>query len=159
MESLITVIQNFGITQDEKYLDNSLDVLIKNFSTLSNNDADDEWGTLKSNYSKLKYLNELINFYHIPDLTKFKITLGKFMESIDILTQKYLRNITWDGEENEIEETILKYLEESLNSYDPILKMSKIIKAYSMLVPIIEIMRNEKWRYTIDDREFLNKFK
>ena len=155
MESLIGIIQKFGITQDEMYLDNSLDHLIENFDKLSNNDADDEWERLKSNYSKLKYLNELINFYHIPDLTKFKITLGKFMESIDTVTQYYLRNITtWDEEE-----MILKYLEESLNSYDPILKMGKIIKAYSLLVPEIEIIRNEKWRYNINDRDFLDKFK
>jgi hypothetical protein len=150
MDDLITVIQNFGITQNDEYLDRSLD-------KIKYTDADCEWETLKSNYSKLKYLSQLFNFYYIPYYNKFTRTLNKFLESIEPVNHYYLNSLR-DIEIHEYYE-IDDLLGDAFHIDDPLLKLNNVLSAYSILIPIVEDFMNEKYSYRIDDPSFLDAFK
>ena len=130
MDSLIAIVQNFGISRNEIYFDESMDTLISIYDSFVNNEYSNQWERLKLNYSNLKYFNELINFYYIPELTKIKIVLSKIMKKIDITTRYYIPLCT--------NEVVLAYLRESLKYRDPIVKMEKVIKAYSMLIILLK---------------------
>ena len=130
MDSLIAIVQNFGISRNEIYFDESMDTLISIYDSFVNKEYSNEWERLKLNYSNLKYFNELINFYYIPELTKIKIVLSKIMKKIDITTRYYIPLCT--------NEVVLAYLRESLKYRDPIVKMEKVIKAYSMLIILLK---------------------
>ena len=82
-------------------------------------------------------------------------SLSRFMEQIDKVTQYYLKMIDWNTESKIIEEFLLK----SLNFNDPFQKLDYIIKAYDILIPIIEDYNKEKHIQKIDDPEFFKTFK
>jgi hypothetical protein len=153
MDLLIESIQNFAISQNEQHFDACLDEIISRVNNLYTADADFEWYNLRENFSKVKYLNELLNFYNINQTKKLVYLIGIFMESIDRTTKIYLYEINWESYPN-----IESYLLESLNANNPLQKLGAITKAYDLLVPIIESMRNEKVIFEINDQEFLKTF-
>jgi hypothetical protein len=153
MDLLIESIQNFAITQNEQRFDACLDEIITRVSGLYTADAEYEWNNLKENYSKIKYLNELLNFYNIKQTKKFIQLIGIFMESIDLTTKIYLCEINWTDHP-----IIEGYLIESLNAHNPLQKLGAVSRAYELLVPIIEAMRNEKIVPEIKDQNFVKTF-
>ena len=153
MDLLIESIQNFAISQNEQHFDACLDEIISRVNNLYTADADFEWYNLRENFSKVKYLNELLNFYNINQTKKLVYLIGIFMESIDRTTKIYLYEINWESYPN-----IESYLLESLNANNPLQKLGAITKAYDLLVPIIEDLRNEKVIFEINDQEFLKTF-
>jgi hypothetical protein len=145
MDELIISIQNFAITQNEQRFDDCLDTIIARVGSLYTQDADFEWENLKQNFSKIKYLNELLNFYNIKYTKRLVYLIGVFMESVDHSTKVYLREINW-----ETYPVIENYFYESLNSNNPLQKLGAVSKAYELMVPIIESIRNEKALTQID---------
>jgi len=77
------------------------------------------------------------------------------MEQIDKVSQHYLREILW--EESLI--PIKKYLSDSLNYNNPITKLKYVVKAYELLVPVVEEIREQKCVQYIEDDEFIQTFK
>ena len=153
MELLIKSIEHFAISQNEQTFDNCLDEIIFRVNNLYTVDAEFEWQSLRENYSKIKYLNELLNFYNIKQTKKFVTLIGIFLESIDRTPQMYLREINWDDNP-----TIQDYLLNSLNAQNPLHKLGLVLKAYQLLVPIIEGYRNEKIDFEIKDQNFIKTF-
>jgi hypothetical protein len=153
MDLLIESIHRFAITQNENYFDSCLNEIITRISNIYTADADFEWYNLRENFSKVKYLNELLNFYNITQNSKLNYLIGIFMESIDRTTQVYLREINWNSQP-----VIEKFLMDSLNAVDPLQKLDAITRAYNLLVPIVEDLRNEKAEFKINDQEFLKTF-
>jgi hypothetical protein len=153
MELLIKSIEHFAISQNEQTFDNCLDEIIFRVNNLYTVDAEFEWKSLRENYSKIKYLNELLNFYNIKQTKKFVTLIGIFLESIDKTTQMYLREINWDDNP-----TIQDYLLNSLNAQNPLHKLGLVLKAYQLLVPIIEGYRNETFIPQIKDQNFIKTF-
>ena len=149
IDALSESIQRFGISKNKTDFDDQLDFIMTKMKKIEIELTDEHWVTLKSNYSKLKYLNEIINCYgkeYRDTKGKFIQSLTVFMESIDKTTQYYLREINWSTPELEFKDEsaiIQNYFYESLNQNDPILKLSNIVKAYNILIPIVENIRNE----------------
>jgi hypothetical protein len=81
------------------------------------------------------------------------------MESIDKQSDYYLREIFWDHETEFYEESqdIKCFLEISLLETDPVQKLSLVIKAYRILVSIVEDFRRETCQNLLDD-DFLDEF-
>ena len=83
------------------------------------------------------------------------------MEYIDRMTQNYLQNIEWDEEPEYLFEAkqIRSHFSDSLNHTNAMMKMKSILAGYSVLVPIVEGIRNEKYIEIVDDPDFLQEFK
>jgi hypothetical protein len=126
--------------------------LIYELDNLSTNDLNYEWDCLVENYSKLKYLENID--YELIGSTKLMDSLRRFMEQIDKVSQHYLREILWEESLLEIE----KYLSYSLNHNNPITKLKYVIKAYELLVPVVEKIREQKCVQQIEDHEFIQTF-
>ena len=127
--------------------------LIYELDNLSTNDFNHEWDCLVENYSKLKYLESID--YELIGSIKLMDSLRRFMEQIDKVSQHYLREILWEEYLLEIK----KYLSDSLNYNNPITKLKYVVKAYELLVPIVEEIREQKCVQQIDDDEFIQTFK
>jgi len=159
MDSLIYSLENFNIHKDPVKFETDLEYVISSFEKINN--LDDEWPTLKANYSKLRYLNELIDNFYIPNSEKFLKSVELFMVKLDRITNYYLHEINWKNQEEFINEESLKieeYLLISLNSNDCIEKLKNLLKGYEILVPIILEFNNEKFLDIIDDQCFLKEF-
>jgi len=162
MDDLINSLEKFAISKNEQIFQDSLNDIINkmNNSKITHN-SDKEWVDLTSNYCKLKYLKDLIkSFKTLPDffMSPFKV----FMESIDSINQYYLREIDWHHSDHDIQEDSLQiqnYLEESISTDDPFYKLNNVLSAYSILIPIIEDIRREKYNESISDTYFLKTFK
>lgn len=161
MDSLINSLEKFSLTKDEKSFEDSLDDIIGKLKNNSIDDPDKEWEDLASNFNKLRYLKDLINSFDIlPQF--FMNPLRIFMEKIDTITQHYLREIDFYHEDHEIHQECIDiqyHLEESLNTNEPIYKLNCVIKAYSILVPLVEDFRRERYNPVISDEDFLKTFK
>jgi hypothetical protein len=127
--------------------------LIFQLDNLSTNEFNHEWDCLVENYSKLKFLDSID--YELIGSTKLMDSLRRFMEQIDKVSQHYLREILW--EESLI--PIKKYLSDSLNHNNPITKLKYVVKAYELLVPIVEEIREQKCVRQIEDDDFIQTFK
>ena len=159
MDDLINLLKNCVV--DSKKFDEGLDELISNLK-IKEDDPNKEWETISENYSKLKHLHRLINFYKITVLPeKFKECLTLFFIDIDKTNQYYLRTLDWDSEPFFLDKIklIKNSLENSLNISDPYEKLEIIIKAYFMFLPIIEYFRKDKFIENITDIQFLKDFK
>jgi len=158
IDALTDSLCRFAIVQDHTSFESELDTIIGSMKKVDVN-PDDKWEILQSNYSKLKYLQETINFYNVPTEGKFITSLAKFMESIDKQSDYYLREIFWDSETEFYDESqdIKCFLEISLLETDPVQKLSLVIKAYRILVSIVEDFRRETCQNLLDD-EFLDEF-
>jgi hypothetical protein len=157
MEDLIHLLENCKV--DSVKFDVGIDALISNLQL--NDSSDQEWETLSENYSKLKHIHRLINYFKVNNTEKFKKYLNVFLEEIDKTNQYYLRELDWESELSFLDKMmeIKKMLEVSLNMNDPYEKLEFIIKAYFMLLPIIEYYRKDKFVENITDIQFLNDFK
>ena len=127
--------------------------LIFQLDNLSTNEFNHEWDCLVENYSKLKFLDSID--YELIGSIKLMDSLRRFMEQIDKVSQHYLREILW--EESLI--PIKKYLSDSLNHNNPITKLKYVVKAYELLVPIVEEIREQKCVRQIEDDDFIQTFK
>jgi hypothetical protein len=159
MELLINSLENFNIHKDTVKFETDLEYVISSFEKINN--LDYEWPTLKANYSKLRYLNELIDNFYIPNSEKFLKSIELFMVKLDRITKYYLQQINWKNQEDSINKESLKieeYLLISLNSNDCIEKLKNLLKGYEILVPIILEFNNEKFLDIIDDQYFLKEF-
>ena len=159
IDSLTLSIQNFGITKNEKSFDDDLDSIISKMVKLNHNsdyyDTSEQWEILQSNYSKLKYLYELIFKCGYSEI-KFIQSLSLFMEFIDKKTQFYLKELVFL---DTVSERLIKNkFEESLNIVDPIEKLKCVLNAYHNLVDIVEKIRKEPCKNKINS-EFLETFK
>ena len=157
MEDLIHLLKNCKV--DSIKFDIGIDALISNLQL--NDSSDQEWETLSENYSKLKHIHRLINYFKINNTEKFKKYLNVFLEEIDKTNQYYLRELDWESELSFLNKMmeIKNMLEVSLNMNDPYEKLEFIIQAYFMLLPIIEYYRKDKFVENITDIQFLNNFK
>ena len=157
MEDLIHLLENCKV--DSVKFDDGIDTLISNLQL--NDSSDQEWETLSENYSKLKHIHRLINYFKVNNTEKFKKYLNVFLEEIDKTNQYYLRELDWESELSFLNKMmeIKNMLEVSLNMNDPYEKLEFIIKAYFMLLPIIEYYRKDKFVENITDIQFLNNFK
>jgi hypothetical protein len=157
MDSLINGLKKFQINKDET----EFDKLISEFTILDTDSAEEEWLILKLNYSKLKYLNNLIDTYEFPETKKFISVLKKILKGIDSMNQYYLCEINWERDNNEtIKEECIQVktlFEQSLNIYYPIEKLKMILSAYDIFIPIIEKFRQETFVEIIDDQKFLEQ--
>jgi len=126
--------------------------LIYELDNLSTNDFNYEWDCLVENYSKLKYLDSID--YELIGSTKLMDSLRRFMEQIDKVSQHYLREILWEEYLLEIK----KYLSDSLNHNNPMTKLKCVVKAYELLVPVVEEIREQKCVQYIEDNEFIQTF-
>jgi hypothetical protein len=149
IDALTSSIELFGLTQNEKHFDKDLDTLVNIMKVVSIDKEDESqknWIELKANYTKLKYLHELINFYNMPITGKFIDTLEVFMTTIDKKTEVYLETIKWYDPDLEVHKKCIKIkqsLELSLGVANPLTKLQLVVDAYKILVPIIEEDRNE----------------
>jgi hypothetical protein len=159
IDALTDSIQRFGVQRNEDVLESELNYLVNIFDKVGI-ETTDKWEVLQDNYSKLIYLKELVNFYDMPGEGIFVTSLKKFCESMDHQTRVYLQDIDWDSRESDfrIEGGIIKKcLQKSLereNVYD---KLDDVIKAYKILVTVIEDFRGEKCEYHIEP-EFIEEF-
>jgi hypothetical protein len=156
IDQLSEIIKNFGITKNKnKFEDDLENIMLKLDNVQIEKDSNEEWDSLQSNYSKIKYLYETINFYNIPQESKFINSLKKFMEIIDQQTLYYLNQINFDNPDPELsindECAIIKdSMEKSINENDPIKKLNFIMKAYNVLVEIVEEIRDETMERTVE---------
>ena len=161
MNELIKSIKKFSVTDNERDFECSLDSVINKFESLNSENC--EWDLLKSNYSKLRYLNYTMekSNLNLQVNKKFLFSLGRFMEYIDKITQLYLQKVDWENQDEFSVESknIGFHLTNSLNENDSIKKMKEILKAYSLLVPMVEDIHNERYIEIIDDEDFLQEFK
>jgi len=160
MDELILSITKFKISNNKSDFENDLDSVINKFNNQSFYNPDYEWNTLCSNYSKLKYLDELIENFYMPESEKFLLSMEKFMEKIDIVNIRYLNDIAWDHQEDDHDnaQKIKKLLDLSLLEKDPIGKMKICLNAYKLFVIIAEDCRDEEYKPKIYDTSFIKEF-
>jgi hypothetical protein len=143
LESLTHTLRKFAISHDETRFDDELGLIMKKMNTVDLEDTEENWKSFQKNYAKIRYLFEFINNSTINLTPLFYSSLQKFMETIDKQTQFYLQRILWDTQSND--ESVIKNLfQDSLNENDPVKKLNSIVAAYTILVPIVEKIRNEK---------------
>lgn len=162
IDNLSESIRTFAITSNQERFDNELDFIMNKMNTveIDTEDSDEQWDTLRLNYSRLKYLNETVNHFNLPTEGKFIESIKRFMDSIDKKTLFYLREINWYSSEPSIFKEsmeIKENLEASLNENDPFKRLTSVVNAYKILVDIVEDMRNEKCECALD-LDFLNEF-
>lgn len=134
-------LEKFAITKDEKNFDLSLEFIDK----LSiENDCEQEWEILRENFNKIKYIHELINHYDYQLNNKFFDIMTKYIDEIDKSTQYYLKNIEWGDDDDELRwsyDEIVSFFHDSLNTSNVLDKIKILLKAYNILIPIIEDFR------------------
>ena len=163
IDSLTDSIERFSILKNEETFENELGSIVSKMASIEiDKTSDENWETLQSNYSKLKYLYEIIDSHKLSLIdTKFIENLSKFMEQIDKQTIFYLREINFedtDGQSDIISQKIIKkYFEESLNQNNPFEKLKLVIHGYRLLVIVAEKIRKEKLRTFLED-DFLEVF-
>jgi hypothetical protein len=160
MDSLINSVKNFKIDGNCSSFENDLNGIITKMENLETIDSEVEWETLKSNYSKLRYLDYLVKNMVLPD--KFNISLDLFLNNIDTNTQRYLAKIDFELEsypKDILKKTkkVKELLENSLNC-SGVIKMKYILDAYKYLVKIVEAYTDDTFKDFIDDQSFLRTF-
>jgi hypothetical protein len=159
IDALTDSIQRFIVIQDPNRFDSELNFIVGKMSDVKV-ETDDKWEILQANYSRLKYLHEVVNHYNLPTEGTFVSALHRFMENIDKQTLFYLQKVDWydRGSEFYIEAGVIKKcLESSVAQLDVFKKLEDVLKGYQILVCIVEDIRDEKCE-TILDEEFLNEF-
>ena len=95
----------------------------------------------------------MLNHYNYTLSERFFVLVRAFTDSLDKTTQIYLSIIEYekcdDEELDQCYTEIKDHLNKSLNTHDQINKIKYLLKAYDLLVPIIEDFRKESWDYTI----------
>lgn len=160
MDELLQKLAVFNITRDEKQFDTDIDDIITRLSDQRLEDHDYQWNKLCENYSKIKYLDNIIKNYYIPESDKFLVAVEKFMQTINKINLIYIKDIDWYQNEHPDCLNIKSLLDRTVDEYDPLTKLSCCVQAYSLLIPIIENLRNENYKkYKIsEDSEFVEEF-
>ena len=162
LDSLILSISSFGISNKTDKFNDELDILVSKMQTVDMlEDPDEQWEILKTNYRKIKFIYELINFHNLHCELKFLQSLDKFLVVIDKQTQLYLQKIDWYQSDKEftIDSIMIRdSLESSLNQNDTIKKIKHIIDAYRILIHIVEDLRKERFEEGPPDEAFLDEF-
>ena len=151
IETLIGNIKGLSFTQS------AIDQVINDMQIVKIN-PNDQWEILQENYSKLKYLHSLVV---VEGVAKFTQKLYQFMESIDEHTMEYLREIDFYDHNSDyrIECYVIKeLLENSLIQSNLLNKLEIILKAYQILIVIVEQIRNQKYQEIVDI-DFVQLFK
>jgi len=139
IDSLTASINVFSVTQDDLHFGLKLDNIIKGMEKIDVNNFEKNWIELKTNYSKLKYLNELSKSIVVTG--KFIDTLATFTTKLDQVNERYLMDINWYNQDSSIHEKcieIKKLLEYSISLKNPLLKLQFVMDAYNILFPIIQ---------------------
>ena len=154
MDELVITLEKFTVTNNKQELEDNLDYVIKQFGKQADLNETDNWVDLKSNFSKIKYIHSIVknNTFGYQNLY---VAINLFMKEIDNQNKIYLTQIDWDDNEVHL---IKENLEKSLGNYSSIEKIEYVIKAYSLLIPIIEVMRNDRYIEVIDDKDFLKRY-
>jgi hypothetical protein len=145
METLIRSLEVFAISKDEKKFSRSIDSILNDLSLAEPDETentDHRWELLKSNFSKLSYIGELLNHYHYILPPNFFNLLEIFTDSLDKTTQIYIKLIEQEDDEESYKE-IKENFEKSLDSNSDISKIKYLLTAYNILVPIVEDFRRE----------------
>jgi hypothetical protein len=159
MDALISSLENFRFTNNKTQFDIDLDNVINKFKEQSIPDSNQEWETICSNYSKIKYLDELIKYFYIPDSEKFLFALNRFTENLDVINLRYLTEINWEKNPNEQTREIRRLLDLSYYESDTIGKIGYCLQAYKRFIPIIEELRNEKYLNNLEQEiDFFEQF-
>ena len=152
MDSLIDALEKVTVNQS---FDEQLNNIVNNFKVAVSVDYDQEWEELSMNYSRLLYIDKFIK-KHEPTNPKFYVIIDTFLCEIDSKTHYYLKEIDWynnpefDEEFNLEVIEIKENLELSLNQNNPISKIKFLLKAFSVLIPIIEEFRKERIVIEVD---------
>jgi hypothetical protein len=162
MDTLIKGLKNFNLNKDVSSFDTLIDSLDDiNLGSDSELDSEQEWTRLSQNYLKLKYIDSLLDS-EIEYPEKFKNLLNSFLQSMDTVSQYYLREIEWalaDPEIKEESDFIEKCLGDSLNISDGIEKLKKIIECYNVFIPLVESFRREHVsEIHLEDHDFVKDF-
>ena len=159
MDALIDSLESFRFSNNKTQFDIDLDNVINQFKQQTIPDTDQEWDTICSNYSKIKYLDEMIKYFYIPDSEKFLFALNRFTERLDVINLRYLTEINWEKRPSEVTSEIKRLLELSYYENDTIGKIGYCLQAYKRFIPIIEDVRNEKYNGDIyEDNDFIEDF-
>jgi hypothetical protein len=162
MEALIKSVKKFSIDYNVETFEDSLNDVVSKMETMDL--ITPEWDNLKSNFTKLRYLDYLISKNNIPLSDNFHKSLEIFLNGLDTVSQHYLNNIDFEMESYHPEllvktKKIKELLELSLNCNENITKMKHILGAYIRLVSIVEGIVNEPFKEEPLDPAFLRKFK
>jgi len=170
MDSLIETLRTFNISKDIDEFESNLNNIIKKLNKKIIDDSNEEWEIIKENYSKLKYLNNLIkeivtsvkidNFDLYTNET-FNLIILKFMEKVDIQNIKYLNDIDWEDAVKRVScsKKIEELLRKSVNISNPYGKMMYCREAYNLFIPVIENFRGEWHSYDkVNDTQFIKEF-
>jgi len=169
MDSLLSSLSKFTISNNVNEFEMDLMEIMDKMKNQEIDDSEEEWETIKENYTKLKFLDTLIkehiNISDIKDFNlyeneSFTLVITKFMEQVDKANIRYLRSINWEealryvGHSYKIEELLNK----SVNVSNPYEKMLCCQEAYNLFIPVIEEFRGETYEYdTVNDSEFLEQ--
>ena len=93
MDLLIDSLEKFNIHKDHTKFERDLENVIGSFKKLNN-----EWEKIKSNYSKLRYINELVDNYYIPNSENFLKSIDLFMNNLDHTIENYIYEIDWKNQ-------------------------------------------------------------
>ena len=164
MDDLITSLEYFAISKNEKVFNDDIEnIMNKLCIDKEEEDPDLHWEILKSNFTKIKYISQLLNHYHYILPINFFDLLNIFIKSLDKTTKIYVdllkQEICDDDELNQSYEEIKSYFDKSLEpDVKEIDKIKLLLKGYSILVPIIEDFRKEKYYDEKLDPEFVKLY-
>jgi len=155
MDSLLRALNSFSLNIKN---DSDFDDLISKMEDIHTDDANEEWDIVTHNYSKLRYLDQLIKLYDFPETCKFVKILHLVLSDIDKKNQYYLRELVWESDTyHEEYAQIQDFIEKSLNENNPFEKIKHILQAYSLFIPIIEDYRSERFVDCVQDQDFIEK--
>ena len=158
MDNLLNALNSFNIS-DNKSSD-AFDEILSKMDNLYTHDANEEWETLTGNYSKLRYLDLMIDNYDFPETKVFIDLLHSVLSEIDKKTQFYLSELNWEDDNKEEFEYVHDLFEKSLNQNNPFDKIKMVLEAYDYFIPVIEEYRSERFvDHDIDNLIFVKEIK
>ena len=149
MDDLIGILQNCKIINDLE-----IDSLITKLYHLDTIDQADEWDQLKKNYSKLLFINDLINENRTFN-RKLNFLIERFMEYINNKTEYYLKHIEYLDDENIIVSLLGDSLNDKLNNQE---RLKLVLAGYKLIIDLISTTIKEPFVEFIDDQKFLTDF-
>jgi hypothetical protein len=161
MNDLIESLEKFTVTNDAEQFDTDLDMVIYKMKSIEHND--DEWTIMKINFSKLKYLRNLIKKIHFKPDGKFLDSLVKFMDQIDKSSQYYLHEINFELPEypDSVKEeckNIKTNLETALNQTDILLRIDYSFFAIQGMIDVIQAEGTLVYLECPPDDSFIKEF-
>ncbi len=148
MDDLIGILQNCKIVND---LD--IENLITKLYHLDTIDQADEWDQLKKNYSKLLFINDILNESVFN--RKIIFLIDRFMEYINNKTEYYLKHIEYLDDENVIVSLLGDSLNDKLNNQE---RLKLVLAGYKLIIDLISETLKEPFVEFIDDQKFLTDF-